>query len=207
MIETNTRKLFDPILTRRAWWDAFRQVDPDPHGQESRHVHGLGGAACSRPASGSTPLSATVRPRRGFIFGGIPLALVHRALLEFRRGDGRRAGQGPGRYPAKIAAGGEGPQIEIRRNKNSPAEIVLSGDLRMGDLVLVGGRESLFPPTARQSWAWPWVDESAITGESAPVVRESGGDRSAVTGGNARTVGLDHRQGVSPTPANRSSTG
>jgi len=29
------------------------------------------------------------------------------------------------------------------------------------------------------------VDESAITGESAPVIREAGGDRSAVTGGNA----------------------
>jgi len=29
------------------------------------------------------------------------------------------------------------------------------------------------------------VDEAAITGESAPVIRESGGDRSAVTGGNA----------------------
>ena len=35
------------------------------------------------------------------------------------------------------------------------------------------------------------VDESAITGESAPVIREAGGDRSAVTGGTTRAVGLD----------------
>ena len=42
---------------------------------------------------------------------------------------------------------------------------------------------SSFPATARSSKASPSVDESAITGESAPVIRESGGDRSAVTGG------------------------
>ena len=43
--------------------------------------------------------------------------------------------------------------------------------------------ESSFPATAKSSKAWRRVDESAITGESAPVIRESGGDRSAVTGG------------------------
>ena len=37
------------------------------------------------------------------------------------------------------------------------------------------------------------VDESAITGESAPVIRESGGDRSAVTGGTQSAVRLDSR--------------
>ena len=38
------------------------------------------------------------------------------------------------------------------------------------------------------------VDESAITGESAPVIRESGGDRSAVTGGTTRAVGPHRRR-------------
>ena len=41
----------------------------------------------------------------------------------------------------------------------------------------------MFPATARSSGAFASVDESAITGESAPVIREAGGDRSAVTGG------------------------
>ena len=44
-------------------------------------------------------------------------------------------------------------------------------------------RESLFPAMARLCEGVASVDESAITGESAPVIREAGGDRSAVTGG------------------------
>jgi K+-transporting ATPase ATPase B chain len=41
----------------------------------------------------------------------------------------------------------------------------------------------LIPGDGDVIWGIATVDESAITGESAPVVRESGGDRSAVTGG------------------------
>ena len=50
------------------------------------------------------------------------------------------------------------------------------------------------------------VDESAITGESAPVIRESGGDRSAVTGGTQGAVGPDQDQDHRPTPARPFST-
>ena len=51
------------------------------------------------------------------------------------------------------------------------------------------------------------VDESAITGESAPVIRESGGDRSAVTGGTT-VLSRPHRRARSPrSPARASSTG
>ena len=45
------------------------------------------------------------------------------------------------------------------------------------------------------------VDESAITGESAPVIREAGGDRSAVTGGTKVLVGLDQGARSPPIPA------
>jgi K+-transporting ATPase ATPase B chain len=48
------------------------------------------------------------------------------------------------------------------------------------------------------------VDESAITGESAPVIRESGGDRSAVTGGT-RVLSTGWWCGSPPTPARPSS--
>jgi potassium-transporting ATPase ATP-binding subunit len=58
----------------------------------------------------------------------------------------------------------------------------LSGDLRLGDTVIVSAGE-LIPGDGDIIWGIASVDESAITGESAPVVRESGGDRSAVTGG------------------------
>lgn len=59
---------------------------------------------------------------------------------------------------------------------------VASGELRPGDHVVVAAGE-LVPGDGDIVWGIATVDESAITGESAPVVRESGGDRSAVTGG------------------------
>ncbi len=54
--------------------------------------------------------------------------------------------------------------------------------LRKGDLVIVSARE-IIPADGEVVEGAATVDESAITGESAPVVREAGGDRSAVTGG------------------------
>ncbi|HVZ33000.1 MAG TPA: potassium-transporting ATPase subunit B, partial [Polyangiaceae bacterium] len=57
-----------------------------------------------------------------------------------------------------------------------------SAALRMGDFVLVQAGE-LIPSDGEIVEGVASVDESAITGESAPVIRESGGDRSAVTGG------------------------
>ncbi|MBW8872082.1 MAG: potassium-transporting ATPase subunit KdpB, partial [Leifsonia sp.] len=59
---------------------------------------------------------------------------------------------------------------------------VASSDLRLGDVVVVTAGE-LIPGDGDVIHGIATVDESAITGESAPVVRESGGDRSAVTGG------------------------
>mgnify|MGYP001617973513 CR=1 FL=1 len=59
---------------------------------------------------------------------------------------------------------------------------VSSADLSLGDVVVVSAGE-LIPGDGDIIWGIASVDESAITGESAPVVRESGGDRSAVTGG------------------------
>ena len=61
-------------------------------------------------------------------------------------------------------------------------ETVPSSKLRTGDLVLVKACEFI-PGDGEIIEGIASVDESAITGESAPVIRESGGDRSAVTGG------------------------
>jgi K+-transporting ATPase ATPase B chain len=59
---------------------------------------------------------------------------------------------------------------------------VSADDLRTGDIVVVEAGE-LVPGDGEVIEGVASVDESAITGESAPVIRESGGDRSAVTGG------------------------
>ncbi|MFF4960329.1 potassium-transporting ATPase subunit KdpB [Streptomyces sp. NPDC001222] len=61
-------------------------------------------------------------------------------------------------------------------------EAVGAGELRRGDVVVVEAGQSV-PGDGDVIEGVASIDESAITGESAPVIRESGGDRSAVTGG------------------------
>jgi K+-transporting ATPase ATPase B chain len=74
----------------------------------------------------------------------------------------------------RLVNGGKGPAAK--------EEQVPSSSLRKGDLVVVDAGE-LIPGDGEIVEGIASVDESAITGESAPVIRESGGDRSAVTGG------------------------
>jgi K+-transporting ATPase ATPase B chain len=76
-------------------------------------------------------------------------------------------------------------QVMARRLTNQEARTaadVPAADLQVGDLVLVQAGE-VIPADGDVVEGVASVDESAVTGESAPVVRESGGDRSAVTGG------------------------
>ncbi|MBF0409017.1 MAG: potassium-transporting ATPase subunit KdpB [Candidatus Riflebacteria bacterium] len=73
-------------------------------------------------------------------------------------------------------------QTMTRRINNDKEELVSSDDLRERDIVLVAAGE-IIPSDGEVIEGTAMVDESAITGESAPVIRESGGDRSGVTGG------------------------
>ncbi|MGO8764526.1 MAG: potassium-transporting ATPase subunit KdpB [Limisphaerales bacterium] len=65
---------------------------------------------------------------------------------------------------------------------NGKIEVVDADSLRKDDVVLVRANE-IIPADGEIIMGAATVDESAITGESAPVIREAGGDRSAVTGG------------------------
>ena len=69
-----------------------------------------------------------------------------------------------------------------KRIVNGKIEEIASAKLRAGDMVSVSAGE-LIPGDGEIVEGVASVDESAITGESAPVIREAGGDRSAVTGG------------------------
>ena len=69
-----------------------------------------------------------------------------------------------------------------RLRGDGSTEVVPSSNLRSGDIVVVTAGE-FNPGDGEVIEGVASVDESAITGESAPVIRESGGDRSAVTGG------------------------
>ncbi len=69
-----------------------------------------------------------------------------------------------------------------RRLKNGHEEKVPAADLQKGDIVVCEAKD-VIPADGDVIEGIASVDEAAITGESAPVIRESGGDRSAVTGG------------------------
>src|SRR5450830_695384 len=66
--------------------------------------------------------------------------------------------------------------------RGSPQMLVSGATLRKGDIILVEAND-VVPADGEVIEGVASVDESAITGESAPVIRESGGDFSAVTGG------------------------
>ena len=110
---------------------------------------------------------------------GHRLALGHRALREPGRGRRRGPRQGPGRDAAQDAHRDHGPSAARRTAARSRSR---GTELRLGDRVVVEAGQ-VIPGDGDVVEGVATVDESAITGESAPVIRESGGDRCAVTGG------------------------
>ncbi len=90
--------------------------------------------------------------------------------------------EGRGKAQADTLRKARSETIANRIVSGDRTEQVQSSKLRAGDVVLVSAGE-LIPSDGEIIDGVASVDESAITGESAPVIRESGGDRSAVTGG------------------------
>jgi K+-transporting ATPase ATPase B chain len=91
--------------------------------------------------------------------------------------------EGRGKAQADTLRRARSETIANRLTGNSgEIEKVPSSKLRAGDLVFVSAGEFI-PSDGEIIEGVASVDESAITGESAPVIREAGGDRSAVTGG------------------------
>src|SRR5579884_136993 len=90
--------------------------------------------------------------------------------------------EGRGKAQADTLRKAKGETMAYRIQKDGRTEAVSSSQLRAGDLIkveagqFIAGDGEVIEGVAS-------VDESAITGESAPVIREAGGDRSAVTGG------------------------
>ena len=140
-----------------------------------------GPARLRRPGAGSTYCS---RSTSGFPDGPV---------RQFRHGPGRGPRQGPGRRPA------EDPARDARpyrlRDTTAAIEETVSTALKAGDRVVVEAGQ-VIPGDGEIIEGVASVDESAITGESAPVIREAGGDRSGVTGGTRvlsdRIVVRDH---------------
>ena len=90
--------------------------------------------------------------------------------------------EGRGKAQAEALRKSRAETVARRLKQDGSIESVPGSQLRAGDLVMVTACEFV-PGDGEVIEGVASVDESAITGESAPVIRESGGDRSAVTGG------------------------
>jgi K+-transporting ATPase ATPase B chain len=90
--------------------------------------------------------------------------------------------EGRGKAQAKALRATRTDTFANRLKSDGTVENIAANLLRKGDVVVVSAGE-LIPGDGEVIDGAATVDESAITGESAPVIRESGGDRSAVTGG------------------------
>ena len=90
--------------------------------------------------------------------------------------------EGRGKAQANALRASRTTTMAFRRTDTGALEEVAAPDLQRGDVVVVEAGQ-VIPADGEIIEGVGSVDESAITGESAPVIREAGGDRSAVTGG------------------------
>jgi len=177
-LRNQPRSLFDGPIMARAALDSLRKLDPRHQFRSPvMFVVEIGAAITTLgwliQVFGGAPLGGGDDPAWFSFAIGVWLWLTvvfanfAEALAEGRgkaQADALRAMRTE--TAAQLRDGGEKPASELRRGD---VVVVEAGEIIPGDGTVIEGIAS--------------VDESAITGESAPVVRESGGDRSAVTGG------------------------
>ncbi len=177
---TKSRPLFDPPIVRRAIIDAVIKFDP-------RHMIRNPVMFVVEVGSLLTTLLALMAftghlAESPWFVAGISLWLWFTVLFA---NFAEAMAEGRGKAQAETLRGARKDVTARKLNKATDRkdfQSVPAGSLRKGDLVTVDAGE-LIPGDGDVIEGVASVDESAITGESAPVIRESGGDRSAVTGG------------------------
>ncbi len=175
-----TRPLFEPTLVRRAVIDAFRKLNPL---HQLRNPVMFTVWVCSAFTTGLwiQALGGHGEARPGFILA-IALWLWF-TLLFANFAEAMAEGRGKAQADSLRRSKRDVKAKKLRsQNPKGCFDTVDAPELRIGDLVLVEAGATI-PGDGEVVEGVASVNESAITGESAPVIRESGGDRSAVTGG------------------------
>jgi K+-transporting ATPase ATPase B chain len=172
MAEKKSKSLWDAKIIRRALVDAVVKLDPR--------------TMMKNPVMFVVEVGSVVttlllfREQRSFAFNLQITLWLWFTVLFANFAEAMAEGRGKAQADTLRKARSE---TEARRLlANGTIETVPSAKLRSGDIVMVAANE-LVPGDGEVIEGVASVDESAITGESAPVIREAGGDRSAVTGG------------------------
>ena len=176
---TRSRPLFDPEIVQRALRDCFIKLNPVDAGEEPGHL------CRGKSARRMTTLFLFRDHLRAYA------AMTYR--FRFRSPSGlwftvlfanfaEAMAEARGKAQADSLRKTKGDSMAKRLMSNGKTETVPGSKLRSGDVVIAETGD-LIPGDGEVIDGIATVDESVITGESAPVIRESGGDRSAVTGG------------------------
>jgi K+-transporting ATPase ATPase B chain len=174
--KNKSKAIWDLKIVRRAILDSFIKLDPrNMMGNPVMFVVEVGSVVTS---------ILLVRDAMGHL-GGFGFNLQITLWLWFTvlfANFAEAMAEGRGKAQADALRKARAETVANRLMADGEIEQVPGSKLRCGDLVMVSAGEFI-PSDGEITQGVASVDESAITGESAPVIREAGGDRSAVTGG------------------------
>ena len=170
------QSLADSAILSRAVVDSFRKLNPRTMVKNPVMFVVEVGAVLT-----TTQLVWNVSHHAGQFGFGLQITLwLWFTVLFANFAEAMAEGRGKAQADTLRKARAETQAHRLRSDGNT--ECVASSKLRSGDIVVVAAGDFI-PGDGEVTEGVASVDESAITGESAPVIRESGGDRSAVTGG------------------------
>jgi K+-transporting ATPase ATPase B chain len=170
---SHRKSIWDLNLVRSAAWSSLLKLNP-------RNMMGNPVMFVVEIGSVITTVLLILHPHEAFSFNlQITLWLWFTVLFA---NFAEAMAEGRGKAQAETLRRARSETIAKRITCDDKIEEIPSAKLRSGDLVSVAAGE-LIPGDGEIVEGVASVDESAITGESAPVIREAGGDRSAVTGG------------------------
>jgi K+-transporting ATPase ATPase B chain len=169
----NRKSIWDPAIVRGAAINSVLKLNP-------RKMMGNPVMFVVEVGSVITTILLVLRPHEAFKFN-LQITLWLWFTVMFANFAEAMA-EGRGKAQADTLRKARSETVANRLLANGSVEQVASSSLRSNDVVLVTAGEFI-PGDGEIIDGIASVDESAITGESAPVIRESGGDRSAVTGG------------------------
>ncbi|WP_085276037.1 potassium-transporting ATPase subunit KdpB [Pseudogulbenkiania subflava] len=172
--------LFDPALVKPAIVDSFRKLSPRAQLRNPvMFVVWIGSVLTT--LLGVQALTGQGEAPAGFILGIAAWLWFTVLFANFAEA----LAEGRGKAQAAALRGSRRNVVAKKlaeARHDAEVEVIDSARLKKGDLVLIEAGDTV-PADAEVLDGVASVDESAITGESAPVIRESGGDFSAITGG------------------------
>ena len=172
-----TASLFDPTIMKQAVRDSFGKLTPRLAVRNPVMFVVWVGSIVTTILFFRDVGDATAKQN---VFAGLVAAWLWFTVLFANFAEA--VAEGRGKAQADTLRKARSETIANRRLADGSLEPVPSSQLDVDDVVVVSAGE-MIPSDGEIIAGIASVDESAITGESAPVIRESGGDRSAVTGG------------------------